>query len=470
MSYTKKLWKDRISQYPNRRTLNDGNTTKVVTVGRDEGTITQTGDVFNATNMNDLEDRIESAFDNFDADIQMVENIADVAETTAPIVCVTHNNHSYGDGGMCWFAERADETLGGVARNNGSYVFPLPNQTLLRGGNAPYNKIMNVVKSFVGQNGLTYGNGNTMYDTTCTNEIDCSTFVTAVLNGITYPKSRYVLGTGASNVLGEILGDTRLAIANNVWTRLLSYNMASWFGMHKQLYLLPANSNRAAHLLQFGDILFSGSEAGNFFGIGHVAVVIGTIPEKSAVIVAQAGGSGWQNNYPTTVKTSCILLTNETIASTYKVFARPSYSQDNEGISLYEVLKLYADNNAYVFSEKTGVKFQQNTVFTGATGRMTNYKTIAATPDFYEVEPSATVTYIGAIKDGANIPFVSNVFEYDENKSFIQSQIILASNGEHNPMTLSATTKYIRFTFGHLEGSNTPVLLADFKDFKAKIT
>ena len=63
MGFVKKTWQDRISQYPNRRTINDGSTTKVVTVGRDEGNITQPGDAFTAANMNDLEQRIETAFE-----------------------------------------------------------------------------------------------------------------------------------------------------------------------------------------------------------------------------------------------------------------------------------------------------------------------------------------------------------------------------------------------------------------------
>lgn len=62
MAFIKKNWKDRISQFPNRRTINDGNVTKQVTVGRDEGAITEEGDAFNATNMNDLEQRIEDAY------------------------------------------------------------------------------------------------------------------------------------------------------------------------------------------------------------------------------------------------------------------------------------------------------------------------------------------------------------------------------------------------------------------------
>lgn len=63
MAFDKKTWEDRISEYPNRRTINDGNTTTQVTVGRDEGVITQAGDAFSASNMNDLEDRIADAVD-----------------------------------------------------------------------------------------------------------------------------------------------------------------------------------------------------------------------------------------------------------------------------------------------------------------------------------------------------------------------------------------------------------------------
>lgn len=62
MAFIKKIWKDRISQFPNRRTINDGYVTKQVTVGRDEGTITEQGDAFDASNMNDLEQRIEDAY------------------------------------------------------------------------------------------------------------------------------------------------------------------------------------------------------------------------------------------------------------------------------------------------------------------------------------------------------------------------------------------------------------------------
>lgn len=65
MAYTSKVWKDRIVQYLNRRKLTDVDTgdIRTVTVARDEGGITEEGDIFNAATMNDLEARIQAAFD-----------------------------------------------------------------------------------------------------------------------------------------------------------------------------------------------------------------------------------------------------------------------------------------------------------------------------------------------------------------------------------------------------------------------
>lgn len=65
MAYVKKVWKDRLSQFPNRRKLTDVSTgdEQIVDVSRVEGTVGEVGDGFNEENMNDLEDRIENGFD-----------------------------------------------------------------------------------------------------------------------------------------------------------------------------------------------------------------------------------------------------------------------------------------------------------------------------------------------------------------------------------------------------------------------
>ena len=62
--YVSRTWKDRISEYPTRRVLTDTTTleTQQVTVTRDEGTVTEAGDNWDASNLNGMESRINTAF------------------------------------------------------------------------------------------------------------------------------------------------------------------------------------------------------------------------------------------------------------------------------------------------------------------------------------------------------------------------------------------------------------------------
>lgn len=63
-AYVSKTWKNTVAQYPNRRTITDiaNNTSQTVDVVRSIGTISQEGDAWNASNMNDMESRINTAF------------------------------------------------------------------------------------------------------------------------------------------------------------------------------------------------------------------------------------------------------------------------------------------------------------------------------------------------------------------------------------------------------------------------
>lgn len=62
--YSLKNWKNRDVEFPGRRTLTDvlTSTSQTVDVTRSEGTVTEAGDAFDASTMNDLEGRISSAF------------------------------------------------------------------------------------------------------------------------------------------------------------------------------------------------------------------------------------------------------------------------------------------------------------------------------------------------------------------------------------------------------------------------
>lgn len=69
MAFAKKTWKARLVEFAGRRALKNVATeeTVIYDVTRNEGTVSQAGDAFSATNMNDLENRIESEFNNLNA-------------------------------------------------------------------------------------------------------------------------------------------------------------------------------------------------------------------------------------------------------------------------------------------------------------------------------------------------------------------------------------------------------------------
>lgn len=90
MAYSKKTWKDRITEYPNRRELtHSDSSTELVTVARSEGTISQEGDAFSAQNMNDLEGRIDSEFSAVDQNLQGINDNLTALETRIAKVTVS---------------------------------------------------------------------------------------------------------------------------------------------------------------------------------------------------------------------------------------------------------------------------------------------------------------------------------------------------------------------------------------------
>ena len=69
--FIKKTWKNRISEYPTRRTLTkEDGSTELVTVARSEGTISQEGDAFSADNLNDLETRVDNALTEVNSNLE----------------------------------------------------------------------------------------------------------------------------------------------------------------------------------------------------------------------------------------------------------------------------------------------------------------------------------------------------------------------------------------------------------------
>lgn len=76
--FVRKVWQDRVSEFPLRRRLTDttSGVSQQVTVARDEGTVTTQGDTFDAANMNGLEARIASTFTEDEAAIGDLTQLA----------------------------------------------------------------------------------------------------------------------------------------------------------------------------------------------------------------------------------------------------------------------------------------------------------------------------------------------------------------------------------------------------------
>jgi hypothetical protein len=97
MAFNKKIWKDRVSEQPQRRILTnvDSNEEMTVDVTRFEGIVVQEGDAFSAQNMNDLETRIKNSFDSNEATINTVNtkantNAANITSLQSSVTSVSN--------------------------------------------------------------------------------------------------------------------------------------------------------------------------------------------------------------------------------------------------------------------------------------------------------------------------------------------------------------------------------------------
>lgn len=84
MAFSKKTWKDRQSEYPNRRTLTPTGTQNEYEVARSEGVVIEEGDKLDAKALNDLESRVATA-------VQEAQITANTAKSQS-IALYTHSN------------------------------------------------------------------------------------------------------------------------------------------------------------------------------------------------------------------------------------------------------------------------------------------------------------------------------------------------------------------------------------------
>jgi cell wall-associated NlpC family hydrolase len=341
--------------------------------------------------------------------VECVDNYAGLLASTGVIVQVVHNDGPYGDGGECLF-EVTDETQWSIARNDGTYVRPVIGQGELLPVSANIGALMQTMSGYVGNSEIKYGSQTTLFDATCDNEMDCSSFVSAILNGIAYENSRY-LSSNAANV--PAYGGAGM-LPNE---RLYSGQIASWFAQHKQLFAIPENTTTLNRLIQPGDLLFYGptTETNSVYQIDHVAIVLANLyPAYQYAIIAQAGGApGTDSNLNSTnVKISIVNLGSSEVLGRCRAFARPIYAAT------------YADNNNSILNKVLGGDYYFDTHFipgllVNTNGIRSYSSSWSADPVMHSVVPGKTITNESG--------YLGRIAYYDANRKFTRRVDI--SNG-----------------------------------------
>lgn len=395
---------------------------------------------------------------------EVINNITDMGSVTTDYALVLHNNSPWGTGGPCWFEYLDYATEAGYARQDGGKMYPMLDQGPLIASTPPVERMMSIISSYVENENLIYGNDNTLFESTTTNKIDCSAFVSAVLHGIAYSFSKYVGDANRrteriSSYSPTLLSDTPRPPLRRLRTRY----MAQYFAEQGWLHKMPSTYNMR-DILQFGDILFSwdGQEnsTNRFLKIAHVSIVL-AVRDSSNIIVAQCGGYPSdpsnppvvtvQNNSQTVGKISTINLNDENINTYFSAFARIPYVAQNDTAFVGGKLKPVFIPNTYIDEGRMGVE---------------SISGICATSYGYiKVNPSSVITFTGATSY-RGYELIPMVAEYDENMQYLAKGRFTSAG-----KTLTANTRYIKLCYAHsATGDRPPMLLEDIDQFEATIT
>lgn len=263
----------------------------------------------------------------------VVKSTSELADTISDVVLVIESDDVFNSSNTVVY-EITEESTGTVERNNGTYLRPKAKTVCDKTAIIP-SKLAKVIGSYIGRENLTYGSNN-LFAETCTNELDCSSFVTACLYGVMYENSRYVLGSSADNIYDFYAGNV-MPSNNGRIKSLLTWEMARWFAEQGSLYEFPEDEKEALQMLAPGDVLFSSSleyMTRIYGGIDHCMMVLAVFPEDGTVLVAQGGSYSLAiANYQSTVaKFSLINFWDSITQGRIKYFARPSYNIADDNV------------------------------------------------------------------------------------------------------------------------------------------
>lgn len=428
---------------------------------------------------------IESRLDG----IQIVSDRAGLADSTADKVLVLHDDSDWGTGGPCWFEKSATWSTYGYQRSDNSYVFPVPNQAPLPEAHAPREQLVDIMQTWIGNLNLHHGDNNQfdndLFGPRCERDssnlfcMDCSAFVCAVLLGIKYSNSRYVLGENADNIEMQYMSDHIGPSKSEYMPKggLQTSEIAMWFAQHGRLFDIPQEEYKVRDTLKFGDILFgcnSERKPSSYYNIEHCMFVLGT--SKDYIVVAESSSAGSLFE-PQGLKLAFLQISG-TLANQYmRVFARPNYHSYIQTPAITPYKQGTFKYNAFLLPVAQIRRLTDSTAGSSVKfGELYTDSYSMATPDYLPIVPGSSVKYVGAEKNSANVYYNWRIHEYDETLTIIKSTTLAYYNTSgstyvNSAVTLTENTKYVRFSENHYStGPNTQTArLAEIKAFKFEI-
>lgn len=257
---------------------------------------------------------------------EIVPTIDDIAKTTSDYVLVLENNSTYGLDNFIFY-EKTSATRDTIERDDGTYIAVSPINFIEKPSNAPITDLFNCAASYISQSGLTYGNEHTLFSNFVGTEINCSSFVEACLQGITYNNSRYHIGSINQNIIGRYTTENMNKTPGD-FGYLETWKLASWFLQRKEFYEITSPDD--IKKLEPGDILFGSNNINTdvIYKIDHCMIVLHVFKDDGAILIAQGGGLPNGVSLVNMQNTVCkITLANFAgFAGNYFVgYARPTY-------------------------------------------------------------------------------------------------------------------------------------------------
>lgn len=397
---------------------------------------------------------------------------------------VMSNDGAFGDNGFCVFDTMDNAIRRGYEKDNGDLIYPIPSISAPVWHNIPRREIMSVIKSYTDRTDLLYGDVdkpdgdpkpyNLFSETPSTDEsgnhyANCIAYVGAIVKGIRYGKSRYVLDT---NIDAEYSAypETPASIDTKFSEGWFSvYEAAQYFAEHKQLFFTDKNTKDAAAQLQFGDLLFTATDSAPFnaryLNMSHVVFVIGVIPRTNRVIVTQLSSS----RVSVFGETNKPMMDVIAIDSSNIVFARPAYNLPDKDQNIIingtdtALIKPFMLMGATIYIDSDTTK--QGLIDTGYS------PFTACCREYVPISEGMTLSYSGAASDGDNKHIVRAII-YDGDMNFVRYSSLLYNGTRYN-VAIGSDEKYVRFTFTTAPSSYSErrsVELDDVYDFTINVS